>query len=1506
MACLFATRHVVMAELGRVVGTSDDEEAVGFASSDDGPPAPQVLTARAHKRVNLFGAAPRRVWHRMAWSDASDASEEPDLLSWPRVAAQAPKPALPSALSGQVEECQTRVTRAEEAHARPAEALAPLEPRTHPEPATRLAGSAGGAEETPALHDVPPTRHLLRARKPSQLHPYTVEALRYRRELYENDWQDAVVSQREWRRNPALRDSPMRAPAATQDSWLVPDDADVSSSDESDESSTSSDKPIPPAAAQETPPRLRGALARRERRVSATEPTGAMPPEPSAADAPSAAEAPPSPASSDSTDYERRFRMLKRMMPAHMARACIDDLRAMRHGEPYADADTPPVPAAAAPPTALQPGESRRRMGSARAPLLSASEQSESSDSLPSATPEPLYDGDLRQWYAPRAASPPQLRDEDAIDRMLSRAPGPRAAGFGAASRPPRRRSERRQRRPRSVQPAALTQLRSVWTHDRHAARESSSDSGSERVRGARRDDRVYVLPGVPDAQRGLWTPRGEVAAHARLPMPAVRTRMDLGAGVLWAQPARVAPTRRVRAASRLEAGGVRAAAAADAVAPAAGAPCGAWALPPAWAGAPHELHAELHELLAWDAPANVRLDLGIAAPALGTRFAVHTDLARGRLHVLLHPPGGLAVPEPATCHVWGHTLSAWMPHDDVAGVLAELTPLLDASRTTHDLLHFLSVWFTFQVQLAARDAPRGGADVTHGAGDADAAYRLLMSWAQGIADDARTPAHVALAAQWFRVQIAWRARPALEASELPLLDAAHPLVLRLLAAGLPRTLEHIAADEVSDYAAEVWVSLIHVLGALGDADAVWDVLNAALDDWDAAAGGAPLARAERTWYVIFAVHALARFSAAAGVAGSHAHVAPHWPTVQRAVAAVRLRFDERVEGAAPRTLLRRRDAYIHVVLRRCHALAAAWSLEDADVLLKHLFDVFDAHRLADLPTETDHDFAPFLRTFDAARLTGAAEGTAYNAFLQLLGRASAAVQRAAPGDAARRLSRLFSRMTPVRVMPFTRGNVPVSTERAVLYNHYSLVMLFLFYVPSSALQRLRQIRSFLPFATADRASQVACIRAMVYAGTLCRHHGVDLAPVVAWLVDVARALMAERAAAAAERYAERRAAAAHREAVRMVAVLVRSVQHLVAHAALSPAAPPVYPPSELLHPVWTHELLQSPLADERAIVAEVLRLVEVFLQQRAAALADAVDELDELMADPSLAGLLGETAPAPARDAAAAAPLASGASTRQADAALAQRIHSELSPALFAALARWLRTAPAAPPGSVEALVAHAEADEHTAALVRCWAACAHVCVVNGVRHWASYLTLGHESWRRLDDAVRRRDIALRFVVEMARLDPPALRANAAECLGVWFGTVAAREITLQPRLTALLADAGEPLLRGAEVPAAAPAFGARRVALLTHVLSAMDARVARGAARELGFYLQCVSALLSSLRAHLEGTPPGRRDDTPYGAFCADVCRAVGQMSALVRRGIGTELHATAALVRAPGYPA
>ena len=144
---------------------------------------------------------------------------------------------------------------------------------------------------------------------------------------------------------------------------------------------------------------------------------------------------------------------------------------------------------------------------------------------------------------------------------------------------------------------------------------------------------------------------------------------------------------------------------------------------------------------------------------------------------------------------------------------------------------------------------------------------------------------------------------------------------------------------------------------------------------------------------------------------------------------------------------------------------------EHADHLLTHFFDIFNAHRLADLPSEVDHDFAPFLRRFDMGLLYSEPTGTAYHKFLQLLGQASSALQ--VGPDAQRRLARLFSRMTPVRVMAFSCTQPPTSFEFAMLFNHYSLVMLFLYFEPQSAVQRLRQIRSFLPFARAVRSSQI-------------------------------------------------------------------------------------------------------------------------------------------------------------------------------------------------------------------------------------------------------------------------------------------------------------------------------------------------------------------------------------------------------------------------------------------------
>ncbi len=129
--------------------------------------------------------------------------------------------------------------------------------------------------------------------------------------------------------------------------------------------------------------------------------------------------------------------------------------------------------------------------------------------------------------------------------------------------------------------------------------------------------------------------------------------------------------------------------------------------------------------------------------------------------------------------------------------------------------------------------------------------------------------------------------------------------------------------------------------------------------------------------------------------------------------------------------MLAKRDAYVRIVLQRCCLLASEWkrTMDGAETTLARLFDIFNSHKLADLPTETEHDFPAFLRDFDAERLSvaSAVDGEAmqdpsFHLFVRLLAKAGQeirdSVTEVKEGD--RRISRLFSRMTPIRVMPFT------------------------------------------------------------------------------------------------------------------------------------------------------------------------------------------------------------------------------------------------------------------------------------------------------------------------------------------------------------------------------------------------------------------------------------------------------------------------------------------------------
>ena len=1564
------------------VGTSDREEATGVGSADEGDAAARMAVWRPVPRAP---ARPRPVG--AGASEGADAHAA-GAAGAGRSRGAGPHPGAPGA--------------------------APDAPPRAPSPSPR------------------PLRHNLRTRKLAQIHPYTVEALQYRRELYRNDWQDAVVSQREWRY--ARRLEAEHLPSASDG-----DDEDEDSADERMDEAASSDaapdasSPTRPARSpslhgaassdSDTPPRA-VVPARRKRRTHPPEARprqarGSAPPQSEDGRAPEPRGRPPTPSSDDSTDYERRFRILKRMMPAHMARACIDDLRAMRHGHADdSDASSSSSSSPASPPRAasvrasspaspLRPGESRRRTGApidAHAPLLS--DVDSASDSAPPTPSPPLEDGDVRWWCEPRRAASPPVREADAVDRMLTRTSG--ARGFGQRNARGRRRDAQARRAPpkedgawmwrvqASSAPARTPQgaapgapggtLRAVAAPSARrraprAASPSESDaSDDERPTGtARRPRRVapiFLVPGDAERVRGIPTTRGDVQSYARLPYVQGASRaasidasnhaalVDVPMPVPSMKPKRVPRRGAADEKAAPAAPATPVAATASAAAPAAAAPTAPPApvaslppFPPAWQHASLDtpLQHELQELLCFDTLANVSLDFGLRVPPAGVRFAASTPLARGRLHALLHTAHDVGSDVAPECHVLGTTLHGHM----ASGALeCAVPPLLDAVwdalreggaeaergvRALDDLGAFLGAWLVWRTRRAeaAQRASLAAALDGDAAGDAaepaalgarlvDLVYTLLER-----GEPASHAARVRLALLWLRVELAFRVHALAPepGTDAAVLEAAQPLVVHLLAAGVHRVMAHIAAapaDGIDDVPAALWVALVHVLDAVGHA--FYDVLDAALDDWHAASPAAPVVWAERVWYLVLATSVVARFGAAAGVVRSAPATPPRWALVARALS-LRLRFDARVEAAAPRALLARRDAYIRVVVTRCLVLAErfAWPLADAEAVLGRVFDVFNTHRLADLPSETDHDFAPFLRRYDAAWLHAAPDGTAYARFLQLLGRAGAALVRA--GD-ARRAARLFSRMTPVRVMHFTRAAVPTRAERAVLFNHYSLVMLFLYLVPDGAVQRVRQLRSFLVFADADGASQVMCVRAMVYCATLFRHHGLPLAPVAAWFVEVCRAAAAQvRAPLGDDRGAARR----RTDAVRVLLGVVRGVQHVVEHASLDAGAPPKYPPADLLHAAWTDELLD---VDAR-VRAEVVRGLGVFLRARegvkevararpraggapsgAGAQApgpssparsppadplDPADFDDTFLADPQLAALLGEAPPPP--------PPPAPAWDADAERRVVEALHTRISPALFRCIAQEPPPPPRADDASahaaVEALVADAERDVQATELVACWAACAAVLVHAEARTWHSYLSLGAESWRRIAGDTHRRSVAVHLAVLVARLDPSGFADEVWEAVGIWFHTIAAPHATYQAELTAHLAqlDPGG-VFAGVDVAPAprdgveaddvaawdavrpAPFAVEARAAAIARVLHNVDAACVQAAPPfSLGYAIQCVSALLSSVRAYAAAAA----HDAAWRAWMRDVLAQIDTLRPALHRGIAVELHTT-----------
>ncbi len=210
-----------------------------------------------------------------------------------------------------------------------------------------------------------------------------------------------------------------------------------------------------------------------------------------------------------------------------------------------------------------------------------------------------------------------------------------------------------------------------------------------------------------------------------------------------------------------------------------------------------------------------------------------------------------------------------------------------------------------------------------------------------------------------------------------------------------------------------------------------------------------------------------------------------------------------------------------------------------------------------------------------------------------------------------------------------------------MLFNHYNVVMLFLYLVPASSPQRLRQIQSFLPaFKDADFVSQVTCIRAIMYVATIFRHHYLDLSPVTRWFGETISALRREyeeidsttkqferhqmqaslqgqraqastrpdtiRMAAIFENAPARQAALRRKEELaRLLVVALRSIQHIMRHGDLDGGRQRQEGSAQrlldhsLLSPAWTQQMLEAQISLEPRIGQEVLKCIQTFLLAR-------------------------------------------------------------------------------------------------------------------------------------------------------------------------------------------------------------------------------------------------------------------------------------------------------------------
>jgi hypothetical protein len=249
------------------------------------------------------------------------------------------------------------------------------------------------------------------------------------------------------------------------------------------------------------------------------------------------------------------------------------------------------------------------------------------------------------------------------------------------------------------------------------------------------------------------------------------------------------------------------------------------------------------------------------------------------------------------------------------------------------------------------------------------------------------------------------------------------------------------------------------------------------------------------------------------------------WKLVLLALDHIRLVADPQVDNGLSSRSLRRRDAYIRLIVSRCLILHQRWSwrldLDDdaSAVLFRRLVEIFKSRKFADLRGEIA-GFAGFVQENDANLLVvPASTDSAFTIFLKLI---YASAQQMKPSlredEYLGRTKKLLSLVTPVGSVQLQLSALrsPFDEQLSMLYNRFSSLALAIRILPSAenVLYRVSLARRYVDFVKAAAATRSVCIRAANFLALQALDMALPISPALEWASEMAQIMIAEFRAA--------------------------------------------------------------------------------------------------------------------------------------------------------------------------------------------------------------------------------------------------------------------------------------------------------------------------------------------------------------------------------------------------------